>query len=59
MEDINSPVFAQAKIEYTKQLIDVLKLPLSMKDYKKYTVIANVYLQMVMKMSYQIFLEKV
>ena len=28
MEDINSPVFAQAKIEYTKQLIDVLKLPL-------------------------------
>ena len=25
MEDINSPVFAQAKIEYTKQLIDVLK----------------------------------
>ena len=28
MEDINSPVFAQAKIEYTKQLIDVLKLPI-------------------------------
>ena len=28
MEDINSPVFSQAKIEYTKQLIDVLKLPL-------------------------------
>ena len=28
MEDFNSPVFAQAKIEYTKQLIDVLKLPL-------------------------------
>ena len=27
MEDINSPVFAQAKIEYTKQLIDVLKIP--------------------------------
>lgn len=26
MEDINSPVFAQAKIEYTKQLIDILKL---------------------------------
>ena len=28
MEDFNSPVFAQAKIEYTKQLIDVLKLPM-------------------------------
>jgi len=28
MEDINSPVFAQAKIEYTKQLIDVLKIPI-------------------------------
>ena len=28
MEDFNSPVFAQAKVEYTKQLIDVLKLPL-------------------------------
>ena len=28
MEDFNSPVFAQAKIEYTKQLIDVLKLPI-------------------------------
>ena len=28
MEDINSPVFAQAKVEYTKQLIDVLKLPI-------------------------------
>jgi len=28
MEDFNSPVFAQAKIEYTKQLIDILKLPL-------------------------------
>ena len=28
MEDFNSPVFAQAKVEYTKQLIDVLKLPM-------------------------------
>ena len=28
MEDINSPVFAQAKIEYTKQLIDILKIPI-------------------------------
>ena len=24
MEDINIPIFAQAKIEYTKQLVDVL-----------------------------------
>ena len=28
MEDINSAVFAQAKIEYSKQLIDILVFPL-------------------------------
>ena len=24
MEDLNIPIFAQAKIEYTKQLVDIL-----------------------------------
>ena len=28
MDENNTSIFAQAKIEYTKQLIDVLKLPL-------------------------------
>ena len=28
MEDSNSAIFAQAKIEYSKQLIDILVFPL-------------------------------
>ena len=28
MEDMNSAIFAQAKIEYSKQLIDILVFPL-------------------------------
>ena len=28
MEDLNSAIFAQAKIEYSKQLIDILQFPL-------------------------------
>ena len=50
MEDYNNPVFAQAKIEYTKQLQDVLMNPIyegllsiygeSKKDYSNYTEIS-------------------
>ena len=49
MEDYNNPVFAQAKIEYTKQLQDILMNPIyegfqsiyieSKREYSKYTEI--------------------
>ena len=49
MDDYNNPVFAQAKIEYTKQLQDILMNPIyegfqsiyieSKRDYSKYTEI--------------------
>ena len=59
MEDYNNPVFAQAKIEYTKQLQDVLMNPIyeglqsiygeSKKEYSNYTDIPM----------YQIFRKKI
>ena len=42
MEDVNSAIFAQAKIEYTKQLIDVLKIPI-------YEGIQKIYNEIVIK----------
>ena len=59
MEDYNNPVFAQAKIEYTKQLQDVLMNPIyeglqsiysdSKKEYSNYTEVPM----------YQIFRKKI
>ncbi len=59
MEDYNNPVFAQAKIEYTKQLQDVLMNPIyeglqsiysdSKREYSNYTEVPM----------YQIFRKKI
>ena len=57
MEDINSPVFAQAKIEYTKQLIDVLKIPIYEGLQSIYSDSKQTYADGMM--NYQIYLEKI
>jgi len=59
MEDFNTPVYAQAKIEYTKQLKDVLMNPMYNKMFYLYQESKKIYANNTHDSVFNIFREKI